>query len=138
VRQRRTIRGTSIAMRTSGMTIEIIRVFVDNPWLEVVTGRSVYVAAEIIDEVLGAVEIVAWPDEYDEVCEDRRLTCSVEEFVSVRIEVGTGVFWVVGRVLAENVDDGKTASMGSNRRRLDKCIAWVTIAMAVNPTSLKL
>jgi len=59
VRQRRTMRGMSIAIRTSGMTIEIIRVLVDNPLLEVATGLLVYAAAEVVDEILGAVEIVA-------------------------------------------------------------------------------
>ncbi len=53
------MRGMSIAITTSGMTIEIIRVLVDNPLLEVATGLLVYAAAEVVDEMLGAVEIVA-------------------------------------------------------------------------------
>lgn len=80
----------SIAIRTSGMTIEIITVLVDNPLLESATGLFVYVAAEVADDMLGAVEVVAVFEIDDEVSEDRRLTCSVRDLGSVRMEVGTG------------------------------------------------
>lgn len=80
----------SIAIRTSGMTIEIITLLVDNPLLESATWLFVYVAAEVSDEMLGAVEVVAGFEIDDEVSEDRRLTCSVRDLGSVRMEVGTG------------------------------------------------